>query len=92
MNKKERIKNRFIKLEYEIKDLISSFIYESYTDSKAILSDEITKIAKSKNLFSHFGGRYKTELYINQVDNVIEIDIRTINGKWRLMKYIFHAN
>jgi len=92
MNKQEKIKvhnKKLLELENKIKDLINSFIYEPYTEFKDLLETEITKMVKSKNLFSHFGGKYKTILNIDPIDNYIKIDVRTDDGKWRLMKCDF---
>jgi hypothetical protein len=92
MSKKDRIKNKFIKLEDEIKDLVFSFIFEPYTETKDMLECEITKMVKSKNLFSQYGGKYKTKIDIDPTDNFIQIDVRTNDWKWRLVKYGFYID
>ena len=67
-------------------------IYEPLTDYKNLLSDEITKKVKQANLFSHFGGKYKTIIDIDPINNFINIDVKTIDNKWRLMKMNFYIN
>ena len=91
MNNKQNRKYRYIELEKGIKSLFESFIFESFSDCKDMLCDEITRKVKSANVFSQFGGKYKTILGIDPFDNYIEIDIKSIDG-YRLMKLGFYTH
>ena len=86
--RKQRVNDRYIKLERNIKDLFYSFEYESFTDSKEMLCEEIIRKVKSANIFSHFGGKYKSIINIDPLDNYIIIDVRDKHN-FRLMKYNF---
>lgn len=86
---KQRVKFRFNSLEEELKRLLSSYIFEDTEKDRVKLEEEITKLAKVKNIFSHYGGKYKTVLEIDLENKTIRIDIRTIKDNWRLIKYDF---
>ena len=92
--KKRKINNnsRFIELEEHTIELFKSFKFESLTEIKEIISEEITKKAKALNIFSHFGGKYKTLVDINPQDNEIQIEIKTVNNKWKLAKFNFYIH
>ncbi len=88
-NKKQRVKIRFNSLEEELKCLLSSYIFEDTEKDRVKLEEEINRLAKVKNIFSHYGGKYKTVLDIDLENKTILIDIRTVKDNWRLMKYDF---
>lgn len=85
--KKEKYDKKFNNLIEDIKNLIESFLYESYTECKDILSEEITKKVKASNIFSHFGGKYKTLMSMDPYDNSIIIEVKTDDNKYRLLKF-----
>lgn len=86
--KKVRVNKRWKLLESEIDYLFESLKYESFTEYKSLIENEIIKIIKKHNLLSWCGRNWKVITSINLIDNTYTFDVRTVRNNWRVLRII----
>ena len=84
--KRDRVKKRWEQLNKDINELLDTMEYESFTEWKDTISEELIRIIKKHNVLSWYGKEWRVLTSVDPIINRYTFDVRTTKGHWRVLK------
>jgi len=85
-DKRERVDKRWKALKSDINELFNTIEFESFSEWKDTIEEEIIIRIKRYNVLAWYGREWKVNTIVDPIFNTYTFDVRTVKGNWRVLK------